>query len=493
MLRTNKWYLTAVLLGVMMLSACVSTLPLQVPSPPTVQTASTPAPQPPEDGITPEASVIPDAEPSATPVPTPVPTPPPDQARDLALQYVTEAYQLDLPAPEQFGEIDAATVEVTGMEKLIAYGSGPWLVVVGSSDNTPANALDVLIDNTKSQSRWWGQVDTAGYVITIVSVGMPRPDSKAVVGWKGRVVSLPDDSPYDDYFEGAKGNRHGIFSNDPDIQAILQRLSQYDGRVQVWGELRYAAADYNGRQILVDRIELLDGPLPESDTTKPAESDATATVTAEPELELGPSGTITSPPFGAILVDHVLVSGSAEGVFENFVLVRVELADGEVLGEAGATTNAADIGEMGQYTVDVTFRNPPTTTEGRVALYNESARDGSLSLLAWVNVRFAGAADSQQAASILSPAADSRIKGVVEITGTAVGVHNNRVLVRIEDLIGGVWGQGRTKTDTLGNWQIKITMRKLPTARPGRIAVYDVNPDSGKKVLLSQIEVYLRR
>jgi len=474
-----------------MLSACVSTLPLQIPPSPTAEAATTSAPQPAEEGITPEASAIPEMEPSPTPSPTPVPTPPPAQARDLALQYVMGAYQLDLPAPEQFSEIDPATVEVTGMEKLVAYGSGPWQVAVGRSDNTPAGALDVLIDNTKSQSRWWGQVDAAGYVVTIVSVSMPRPDSKAVMGWKGRVVRLPDDSPYDDYFEGAKGNRHGIFSNDPDTQAILQRLSQYDGRVQVWGELRYAAADYNGRQILVDRIELLDGPLPENDITEPAESGSTAT--PEPELELGPSGTITSPPFGAILVDHVLVSGSAEGVFENYVLVRVELADGEVLGEAGVTTNAADIGEIGQYTVDVTFRNPPTTAEGRVALYNESARDGSLSLLAWVNVRFAGAADSQQTASILSPAADSRIKGAVEITGTAVGVHNNRVLVRIEDLIGGVWGQGRTKTDTLGNWQITITMRKLPTARPGRIAVYDVDPDSGQKVLLSQIEVYLRR
>lgn len=477
-----------------LVSGCVTTLPIEiVPTsvPPVSAATAPPSTEPVSNDVLAVAGDT--TPPAATAVPgillspTPVPTPPPAWARDQALTYLQEGYQMNLPAPELFSEIDSAQVAMTGMQSLIAYGSGNWRVVLGTSELTPPGTLDVVLDNAVTEARWWGQVDAGGAVVTLVAVELPRPDSKAVVGWKGKVVSLPPESPYDDYFEGAKGNRHGILSNDADIQTVLGRLAHYDGRVQVWGELRYAAPDYNGRQILVDRIELLDGPLSAADTAS-----ADIATAGTPAAEDGPIGALTMPEFGSILVDHVLVSGEAEGVFENHVVVQVESDEGEVYGQASAITDAPDIGQKGAFTVDIPFHDPPETGNGRVALYSESAGDGSLTLLAWLNVRFAGAA-SGMIASILTPEAGTRLKGSVQITGTAVGVHDQRVLVRVEDLTGLVWGQARVKTDVPGNWHLKLSVRRPPTARPGRIAVYDVDPASGQKVLLAQRDVFLRR
>lgn len=473
----------------LLLSACVSTLPVQTPSAPTPPPASAS----PTTAAAETMEVFPTQTPheaTAAPTPTlsPVPAPDPILARDLALDYLQQGYQLSLPPGEAFAETDASAIEITGLEAHVAYAADNWRVALGLSDITPPGAIDVVIDNHKTDARWWGQVDSAGFVVTVVGVNLPRPPSKAVVGWKGVVHQFPAGSPYDDYFEGAKGNRHGITSNDSAIQSILQALAYYEGRVQIWGELRYAAKDVNGRQILVDRIELLDGPLPEI----ALQTDSTPAAPSEEGAILGPTGVIFSPAFGTMLVDHVLVEGEAEGIFENQVLVRVEAEDGAVLGEAPATTDAPDIGQRGRFVVDVPFANPPAVTEGRVALYSADARDGSLNLLAWVNVRYAGAA-SDQLATILSPEPNTRIKGQVNVSGTAVGVHERRVLVRIEDLTGVVWGKKRTQTDGIGNWQVNITMQSPPTARPGRIAVYDVDPETGLRVLLAEQPVYLRR
>ncbi|NOZ71118.1 MAG: hypothetical protein GXP38_04270 [Chloroflexi bacterium] len=485
---------------VLFLSACVSTLPVTFPPTPTSLPPDTP---PSEVGITETISETTDTplptasaestleESPVSPQPTSTPVPLPDfiTARDQALNYVEQGYQLSLPEPASFDETDPAQIAVTGLTAMVAYESGNWRVIVGRSDLSAPGMVDVVIDNVKTRARWWGQVDREGYVVTVVAAGLPRPHSKRVDGWKGEVVSLPPESPYDDYFIGAKGNRHGITSNKKEVQAILLRLRDYEGNVQVWGELHYAVPDYNGRHIIVDRIKLLDGPLPESSQ----DTEAASTPTSQGEdTNFGPTGALYEPKPGETLVDQVRVSGEAEGIFENQIVVQVESATGEVWGSAPALINAPDVGQKGTFSVDVPFQNPLSATEGRVALYSEEARDGSLILLAWVNIRFAGSA-SDKSASIILPEAGKRIKGSVRISGTAVGVHNRKVLVRVEDMTGIVWGKATVQTDVPGNWSLKLSVRKPTTVRSGRIAVYDVDPDSGQRVLLAEREVILAR
>ena len=267
------------------------------------------------------AETLPEPTPDVTPTPI---LPSPEQARDRALDFLREAYQLRLPANDSFTAVENASA-VEGFQWIATYTSGPVTVAVGAPQNVEDRyVVPVKIDNDQANAHWWGEVDSSDLVATTVAAGLPRPRSRDVSAWIGHVVKLPAGSPYDDDFEGAQGNRHGIDSNVGNVLTILDSLNGYIGRVKIWGELRYGVDDYNGRRILVRKIELLDGPLSEDtgQSGATAEPEPIPTTTASVEslssnTDFGPSGAILSPLPHGVIASPVQVMGEAEGAFEN--------------------------------------------------------------------------------------------------------------------------------------------------------------------------------
>lgn len=455
--------------------------PIPAPSatPPEEAPASPPAPAP--------ASPAP-PEATATPPPPPdSPTPGPEAARDLVLDYLRGGYRLNLPANAAFAPA-ALSLDVAGVDVIAAYSSGPFQVFVGRAQLAGARLLTpVNVRNTQSQANWWGDVYPDGLIVTTVAAGLPAPRSQRVGDWVGLVVKLPPGSPFDDYFEGGQGNGHGIASNNAGVAAVLDRLAAYEGRVKIWGELRYGVDDYNARRLLINRIELLDGELPDTTTVDEATQEEDP-----PDPDVGPTGALRDPLPGAVLSDSVWVRGDAENLFENSVLVQVEDASGVVLGKQPAITDAPEMGQRGRFEAAVDFANPAAAGAGRVALYSENPANGELTLLAWVNVRLAGAGHGGQA-QILRPQPQTPIRSAVVVGGTTIGVVGDVVLVRVEDLAGSVWGQAQAKILAGGEWEVRVTFRNPPTPRSGRITVYEVGDRGVPVTVLATIPVELAR
>jgi hypothetical protein len=119
----------------------------------------------PAEAITP-TSLIQEATPA--PIESAVPTPSTPiivihdhtQARDAAMQHVTQTY--NLPAPESWNTEDLTPKNMLG-SSVFQYTSNPWVVRVSA----PVVALDqtiytVVIDHTQSGLHWEGMVNAFG-------------------------------------------------------------------------------------------------------------------------------------------------------------------------------------------------------------------------------------------------------------------------------------------------------------------------------------------
>jgi hypothetical protein len=91
-----------------------------------------------------------------------------------------------------------------------------------------------------------------------------------------------------------------------------------------------------------------------------------------------------SPALGSSVTSPVLISGVADGTFEQNIVVRLTDEAGNILTTV-PTTIVADIGQRGPYEVEVQF-NVPNDQPGRIAVFSTSARDGGLIHLSSVEV-----------------------------------------------------------------------------------------------------------
>jgi len=88
---------------------------------------------------------------------------------------------------------------------------------------------------------------------------MPPGTSEEIADWWGVIKSTPPGAQYDDYFERQDFGQiiyFGIDSLDPAVQAQIEALSDSGKIVHLYGTLLSNVPDYNGSQILVDRIEV---------------------------------------------------------------------------------------------------------------------------------------------------------------------------------------------------------------------------------------------
>jgi len=90
---------------------------------------------------------------------------------------------------------------------------------------------------------------------------MPPGTSEETADWWGVIKSTEPGAQYDDFFERQDLGQmiyFGIDSLDPTVQAQIEALRDSGRIVHLYGTLFSNVPDYNGSQILVDRIEVED-------------------------------------------------------------------------------------------------------------------------------------------------------------------------------------------------------------------------------------------
>jgi hypothetical protein len=88
---------------------------------------------------------------------------------------------------------------------------------------------------------------------------MPSGATEEVVDWWGVIRSTPPGAQFDDYYERQDLGQiicFGIDSIDSAIKSRIEDLRDSDRIVHLYGTLVSNVPDYNGSQILVDRIEV---------------------------------------------------------------------------------------------------------------------------------------------------------------------------------------------------------------------------------------------
>jgi hypothetical protein len=147
----------------------------------------------------------------------------------------------------------------------VLAGDFPVRYGIDSADPALAEQLRKIRD-TGSTVRVWGRLtcgvlDVNGSQISVIAVEVVGGSSSlipaAVEDWVGVMVKLPDGAQYDDYFERDDGERYGIDSDNPDMQKQISALYATGSRVRIWGRLFTAVPDAEGRQIRVERYELV--------------------------------------------------------------------------------------------------------------------------------------------------------------------------------------------------------------------------------------------
>jgi hypothetical protein len=88
---------------------------------------------------------------------------------------------------------------------------------------------------------------------------MPPGTTQELTDWWGVIKSTPPGAQYDDYFERQDLGQiiyFGLDSMDSVVKSQIEALRDSGRIVHLYGTLVSNVPDYNGSQILVDRIEI---------------------------------------------------------------------------------------------------------------------------------------------------------------------------------------------------------------------------------------------
>lgn len=88
---------------------------------------------------------------------------------------------------------------------------------------------------------------------------IPPETAEAVVDWWGVIKKTDSGAQYDDYFERQDLGQpiaFGLDALDPDVKSQLEALRDTGKIVHLYGTLVSNVPDYNGSQIVVERLEV---------------------------------------------------------------------------------------------------------------------------------------------------------------------------------------------------------------------------------------------
>ena len=92
---------------------------------------------------------------------------------------------------------------------------------------------------------------------------MPPGTTEEIADWWGVIKSTQPGAQYDDYFERQDLGQtiyFGIDSMDPAVKSRIEALRDSGKVVHLYGTLLSNVPDYNGSQVQVDRIQVIDSP-----------------------------------------------------------------------------------------------------------------------------------------------------------------------------------------------------------------------------------------
>jgi putative hemolysin len=104
-----------------------------------------------------------------------------------------------------------------------------------------------------------GPGETVGTEVNGSGGYMPPGSAEEIADWRGVIKSTEPGAQYDDCFElWTNGQKiyFGIDSKDPAVKAQIEALRDSGKIVHLYGTLLSNVPDYNGSQVLVDRIEV---------------------------------------------------------------------------------------------------------------------------------------------------------------------------------------------------------------------------------------------
>ena len=188
--------------------------------------------------------------------------------------------------------------------------------------------------------------------------------------------------------------------------------------------------------------------------------------------------TIKEPHNGAVLrTDQLIgVSGTAQNVFENNVVVRVVSTGGSVLAEQPATAD-----NKGRWSVDL--RVPQVNTYAQIIAFSTSPVDGSVDAYDQVSVELVGPQPTpppQPHIKIASPPNNAVVNTThgFSVFGSASGTFENNVVVRVLDNQGRTLRQIATRATEDGSWNVFIHLL-ITNGSTGSIYAFSTSPKDG--------------
>ncbi|MCJ7491716.1 MAG: Gmad2 immunoglobulin-like domain-containing protein [Dehalococcoidia bacterium] len=217
-----------------------------------------------------------------------------------------------------------------------------------------------------------------------------------------------------------------------------------------------------------------------------------ATVTATPAATATQAAiTIDEPRSGDQAVVPITVKGTAS-VFEGTVVIAVESADGSQTFCKTFTTASEGAPGTGSFETQIAFPPPSKATDGRVQVYSESPKDGSVQNLVSVPIVIS---PEQPAIVVDSPLCGAEVKSPVTVRGTA-SVFEAALVVVIKDSL----GQELARANVLasegaparGTFSQDLSFSYPPGgSEPGMIEAFSTSAQDGSVVSLFSVPVTL--
>ncbi len=223
------------------------------------------------------------------------------------------------------------------------------------------------------------------------------------------------------------------------------------------------------------------------------------TITATPPVAtatVSPAITVTQPIPGDEVTVPLTVKGTAS-VFEGALIVSVESADGSTTFCQTAATASEGAPSIGSFETQIAFPPPASATEGRIRVYSESPKDGSVQNLVTVPVTIS---PEQPAIVVDSPLCGASVKSPVTVKGTASAeVFEAAVVVVIKDSSGQELAranvvadmQGATGTPARGPFSADLSFSLPSGTEQGTIQAFSTSPKDGSVVDLFSLPVTL--
>jgi putative hemolysin len=188
------------------------------------------------------------AAPSQAPQPTATNAPPANLPNPASAFCEQNGYQLEIRSAEDGSQSGICMFPDGSACDEWAYFRGEC---GPSAQKTQTPAATVAATQTASNDSA-GENPSGGY--------MPPGTAEEITDWWGVIKGTESGAQYDDYFErqdfGQVFIYFGIDSMEPTIKAQIEALRDTGKIVHVYGTLLSNVPDYNGSQILVDRIEV---------------------------------------------------------------------------------------------------------------------------------------------------------------------------------------------------------------------------------------------